>query len=131
MAHYALLDENNIVTNVIVGKDETDTSHDWEKVYAEESGQTCKRTSFNTWGNKHKNGGTPFRYNYASIGSTFDESWGNDGAFIPPSPFPSWVLNDDCVWQAPIPKPENVEGETYYRWVEFELNWKVDTVISK
>lgn len=131
MAHYALLDENNIVTNVIVGKDETDTSHDWEQVYSQSSGQTCKRTSFNTWGNQHKTGGTPFRYNYATIGGTFDESWGTDGAFIPPSPFPSWVLNEDCVWQPPVPKPDNVEGETYYRWSESELNWVVDTVISK
>ena len=131
MAHYALLDENNIVTNVIVGKDETDTSYNWEDVYSEASGQVCKRTSYNTWGNKHKLGGTPFRYNYASIGSIFDESWGTDGAFIPQKPFPSWVLNDDCVWQPPVPKPEEEEGKTYYRWVESKLNWEVDTVISE
>jgi hypothetical protein len=131
MGHYALLDENNVVTNVINGKDETDLSHNWEEVYSQESGQTCKRTSFNTWGNQHKTGGVPFRYNYANIGFTFDESWGTDGAFIPQKPFPSWVLNDDCVWQPPVPKPEVQDDKTYYRWVESELNWVLDTIISK
>lgn len=131
MGHYALLDSANVVTNVIVGKDETDTSHDWEQVYSEVSGQTCKRTSFNTWGNQHKNGGTPFRYNYATIGSIFDESIGPDGAFIPAPPFQSWVLDENCVWQPPVPKPEAVENETYYRWSEDDLDWVVDTVISK
>lgn len=83
MAHYAFLDENNIVTEVIVGKDETDTQHNWEEYYGNIRNQTCKRTSYNTLGNEHLLGGTAFRGNYAGIGYTYDEV--ND-VFIPPQP---------------------------------------------
>ena len=131
MAHYALLDENNIVVNVIAGKDETDTSYNWEEVYSQSSGLIAKRTSYNTFGNQHRFGGIPYRYNYAGIGYTFDESIGADGAFIPPSPFPSWVLDENCIWRAPKPKPDDIEGVIYYRWSEEDLDWVVDTVISQ
>ena len=89
MAHYAFINENNIVTEVIVGKDEDDTTDlpegfaDWEAWYADFRGQTCKRTSYNTVGNTHTDGGTPFRGNYAGIGYTYDEV--ND-VFIGPQP---------------------------------------------
>lgn len=76
MAHYAFLDENNIVTEVIVGRDEweeVDGITDWEQAYSEVRGQVCKRTSYN-----HK-----IRYNYAGIGFTYDPI---DDAFIPPMP---------------------------------------------
>ena len=62
-----------------------------------------KRTSYNTTGNTHKLGGTPFRKNYAGIGFTYDE---DRDAFIPPKPHASWVLNETtCLWGAPVTYP--------------------------
>lgn len=113
MAHYAFLDENNIVTQVIVGRNETevvDGISDWEAYYAEFMGQPCKRTSYN--GN--------IRKNYAGIGFKYDAE---RDAFIPPKPFDSWVLNEDtCNWDAPTPYP--TDGG-FYRWVEADLNWQL------
>jgi hypothetical protein len=92
MAHYAFLDENNIVTEVIVGRHEyevVDGISDWEAHYAEFRGQTCKRTSYN--GN--------YRKNYAGIGYTYDAA---RDAFIAPKAncHPEEVLNEDtCVWE--------------------------------
>ena len=119
MAHYALLDENNIVTQVITGLDESELIEgiDPETWYGQFHNQTCKRTSYNTYENQHQHGGTPFRKNYAGIGYTYSEEL--DG-FIPPKPFPSWILNEQtCVWEAPIPKPEN----TNTFWDENSLSW--------
>jgi hypothetical protein len=108
MAHYAFLDENNIVTEVIVGKDETDTSHDWEQFYGQIRNQVCKRTSYN--GN--------IRKNYAGIGYSYD--YGRD-AFIPPKPYPSWVLVDQtCLWDSPTPYPN--DGKKY-DWDEITKTW--------
>ena len=90
MAHYAFLDENNIVTEVIVGKDEGEDGIDWEKWYGDFRGQVCKRTSYNTQANRHLLGGVPFRGNYAGIGFYYDE---NLDMFIPPKPSDSSVLN--------------------------------------
>jgi hypothetical protein len=118
MAHYAFLDSNNIVTEVIVGKDEGESGIDWEQHYGEFRGQTCKRTSYNTSGGIHKNGGTPLRKNYASIGYAYDV--GRD-AFIPPQPFPSWGLNEtSCTWEAPTPFP--TDGKRY-TWDEPTISW--------
>jgi hypothetical protein len=89
MAHYAYLDKNNIVVDVIVGKDETDTSHDWEDYYAQGTPYTVKRTSYN--GN--------IRYNYAGIGYTYDPV---DDAFIAPMPqcgHEELLLNDLKRWE--------------------------------
>jgi len=86
MAHYAFLDENNIVTEVIVGRDEdevVDGISDWEAHYGEIRGQVCKRTSYNTLNGVHLYGGTPFRWNYAGIGYLYDPI---RDAFIPPQP---------------------------------------------
>lgn len=117
MAHYAFLDENNIVTEVIVGKDEG--NFDWEQQYGSFRGQACKRTSYNTRGGVHLNGGTPLRKNYAGIGYTYD--WQRD-AFIPPKPFNSWVLNEEtCLWDAPTPMP--TDGK-FYVWNEQTLSWE-------
>lgn len=114
MAHYAFLNENNIVTEVIVGKDEGENGIDWEQHYGNFRGQVCKRTSYNTLAGVHKEGGTPYRKNYAGIGYTYDE--GRD-AFIPPKPHTSWIVNEEtCCWEAPIPKPDPVENG-YYIWV--------------
>ena len=91
MAHYAFLDENNIVTEVIKGRDEweeIDGITDWEQAYSEVRGQTCKRTSYNG----------KMRYNYAGIGYTYDPI---DDAFIPPVPcdHPELKLNDLKNWE--------------------------------
>lgn len=120
MAHYAFIDENNLVTEVIVGKDEIDLVDgitSWEDYYGELRGQTCLRTSYNTCGGAHSDGGTPLRKNYAGIGYTYDEA---RDAFIPPKPFESWVLDEDtCLWEAPVPMPE--DGE--YIWNEESQTW--------
>ena len=81
MAHYALLDNDNIVTTVIVGPDENLDGIDWEQHYTNLYGKTCKRTSYNTYGNAHTNGGTSFRGNYAGVGYTYDSS--NDVFYAP------------------------------------------------
>jgi hypothetical protein len=114
MAHYAFLDENNIVTEVITGIDETETIEglDPEIWYGNFRNQACKRTSYN--GN--------IRKNYAGIGMTYDSIL---DAFIPPKPFNSWILNEDtCNWEAPTPKPS---GDGMYKWVEDDLNWQLIT----
>ena len=116
MAHYAFLDENNTVVQVIVGKDEGNM--DWEQFYSMQMGMACKRTSFNTMGGVHQLGGIPFRKNYAGIGFAYDPQ---RDAFIPPKPFASWVLNEDtCLWEAPTPMP--TDGKMY-QWDEATTSW--------
>tara|TARA_B100001094_G_scaffold12062_1_gene10703 strand:+ start:2869 stop:3234 length:366 start_codon:yes stop_codon:yes gene_type:complete len=118
MAHYAFLNMSNIVTEVIVGKDETDGNLNWELYYQSLKFQICKRTSYNTIAGTHKLGGTPFRKNYAGIGYTYDQ---NRDAFIPPKPHNSWVLNENtCNWGAPVPYPS--DGKDYV-WNEETTNW--------
>jgi|DEB0MinimDraft_10_1074344.scaffolds.fasta_scaffold37285_3 hypothetical protein len=121
MAHYAFINDNNIVTQVIVGRDEDDLAEgvtSWEEYYGARHGQTCLRTSYNTVGNQHNAGGTPFRGNYAGIGFKYDEE--ND-VFVAPQPFPSWTLNDSYLWEAPVAYPE--DGEAYV-WNENQKNWE-------
>jgi hypothetical protein len=119
MAHYALLDENNIVVEVITGKDEGDST-DWELYYGGLRGMTCKRTSYNSCAGQHSNGGVCFRKNYAGIGYTYDET---RDAFIPPKPYASWVLSEStCCWQAPTTMPD--DGQRYV-WNESITNWEV------
>ena len=127
MAHYALLDENNVVVQVITGVDEniiqTDldgtevggSSEAWETFYATRpwlNAAGCKRTSYNN----------NIRKNYAGIGYAYDSE---RDAFIPPKPYNSWILNEDtCRWDAPTPYPTE-EGR--WMWVEEDLNWqKID-----
>ena len=122
MAHYAFLDENNIVTEVIVGIDETELIEGLhpEIWYGNFRGQTCKQTSYNTRGNRHINDGTPFRKNFAGIGSVYNEDL---DAFIGPSPFPSWVLDEEtCLWEPPTPKPE-YEAGNFWKWNELNQTW--------
>jgi hypothetical protein len=117
MAHYAFLDENNIVTLVISGKDEGEDGIDWEQWYGDFRGQVCKRTSYNTIENVHTNGGIPFRGNYAGIGFTYRA---DIDAFVPPQPFPSWTLDSNVVWQPPVPLP--LDGNMY-SWDEATTSW--------
>ena len=117
MAHFAKLDEQNIVKEVIVvnndvlNTDQEETSGikfliEWSNGYT-----NWKQTSFNA----KING---FRKNYAAIGYAFDSV---RDAFIPPKPYPSWILNEDtCLWDAPVPKPENND---VLIWDENLLNW--------
>ena len=109
IAHYAFLDENNIVTEVIVGIDESELieGKDPETWYGEFRGQRCVRTSYN--GN--------IRKNYAGIGFTYDDEL---DAFIPPQPYPSWILNEDAQWEAPIPYPDD---SVIYSWDEDAGDW--------
>lgn len=125
MAHYALLDENNIVTAVITGVDEDDLSNlpaefsSWEEFYSNFHGVTVKRTSYNTSRGLHSNDKTPFRKNYACKGFTYDETL---DAFIPPKPseFNSWVLDEATAdWKAPIANP----GDNNYYWDEATTSW--------
>lgn len=99
MAHYAFLDENNIVTEVIVGIDETELIEglDPETWYGNFRGQVCKRTSYNTTSGKHLYDGTSFRKNYAGIGYIYDEQ---RDAFVPPKPEEgNWILDEEtCRW---------------------------------
>jgi hypothetical protein len=117
MAHYAFLNENNIVTEVIVGKNEGEEGVDWEAHYGAFRGQPCKRTSYNTHGGVHSSGGTPYRKNYAGIGYTFDA--GRD-AFVPPQPYVSWLINETtCLWEPPVARP--TEGK--WSWDEETTSW--------
>ena len=108
MAHYAFLDENNLVSEVITGIDETELIEglDTETWYANFKGQTCKRTSYN-----HNT-----RKQFAGKGYFYDAV--ND-VFIAPQPYPSWSLDQDFNWQPPTPRPE---GMSWY-WNEAEQVW--------
>jgi hypothetical protein len=117
MAHYAFLDENNIVTEVIVGKNEGEDGIDWEQWYGDFRGQVCKRTSYNTIAGVHTNGGTPYRGNYAAIGYTYSPDL---DAFITPQPYPSWTLDANAQWQAPTAMP--TDG-MMYSWDEVAQTW--------
>ena len=123
MAHYAFINDNNTVTQVIVGRDEDDLPEgitDWEDYYGERMGQTCLRTSYNTVANQHTAGGTPFRGNYAGIGFSYNEE---EDVFVPPQPYPSWILSPETVsWEAPVAYPE--DGEDYV-WNENKKEWEL------
>jgi hypothetical protein len=108
MAHYAFLDSNNIVTQVIVGRNEDEVVNgvsDWEAHYAKNMGQRCVRTSYNN----------NIRKQYAGVGFTYDEV---ADQFVRPQPYASWLLDANNDWQAPTPKPE---GDFY--WDEESLSW--------
>jgi len=118
MAHYAFLDENNVVTEVISGIDENKLIEglDTETWYGNFRGQICKRTSYNTKGGVHSNGGTPFRKNYAGVGYSYDPV---ADVFIAPQPYASWSLDNEFNWQPPTPRPD---GMGWY-WNEAEQVW--------
>jgi len=107
MDYYAFLDANNVVTEVIPGKDQGSENTDWEQWYGEFRGQVCKKTRTDG-----------FRKHFAGIGFTYDPT---RDAFIPSQPFPSWVLNEQtCLWDAPAPMP--TDGQ-FYRWDEPTTSW--------
>lgn len=109
MAHYAFLDDNNIVTEVITGIDETELIEgvDPETWYGQFRGQRCVRTSYN-----HR-----IRKQYAGIGYTYDQT---ADVFVQPQPFPSWTLDTNHDWQPPVPYP--TQGDSYL-WDETTTSW--------
>jgi hypothetical protein len=119
MGHYAFLDSENIVTEVITGRDEdevVDGITDWEQHYGDFRGQICVRTSYNTRGNVHSNGGTPFRKNFASLGMVWDGV-----GFHKQKPYPSWTLDTETYfWNPPVPYPSD---NNFYTWNEETLSW--------
>jgi hypothetical protein len=112
MSHFALLNENNIVVQVLVIEQDA--------INTGLFGDPAKfvQTSYNTRGGVHSLGGTPLRKNFAGIGFTYDAV---RDAFIPPKPFTSWILDENtCIWQAPIPAPN--DGKLY-AWNEDTKSW--------
>lgn len=126
MAHFAKLDENNVVVFVTVGRQEDDGLED---ELTARTGDVYKQTSYNTKGGVHYDPKTgepsedqtkALRFNYAGIGYTYDS---DRDAFIPPQPFPSWVLNEDtCLWDCPVEVPEDSDTVDY-RWDEASVAW--------
>ena len=121
MAHWAELDENNVVIRVTVGNNEDpNEGYDW---IMENLGGRWLKTSFNTNGGVHSLGGTPFRKNFAKPDYIYDEE---RDAFIAPQPYPSWIFDEEsCTWNAPVEMPD--DGE-YYVWREDLVNWHVNTL---
>lgn len=115
MTHFAKVTDG-IVTNVIVAEP------DFFDTFVDTSAGEWVQTSYNTRGGVHLEGRKPLRKNFAGIGFTYDR---DRDAFIPPQPFPSWLLNEDsCLWDAPVPYPTD-GGE--YRWDEPTLTWEAHT----
>jgi hypothetical protein len=125
MAHYAELDSNNVVKQVIVVSNaDTSTAQGEEK---ESIGIAfCERLLGGTWVKTSYN--ATIRKNYAGIGYTYDK---NRDAFIPPKPFNSWVLNEStCLWNAPVAYPTDVgteEAPKRYTWNEETIGWDLVT----
>ena len=111
MAHYAKVN-NGIVERVIVAE------ADFFDTFVDDSAGTWIQTSYNTEAGIHLNGGTPLRKNYAGIGFSYDST---RDAFIPPKPYPSWILNEDtCQWESPVAYPN--DGKMY-NWNETDQQW--------
>ena len=121
MAHFAKINESNIVTQVVVvndsdGNNDTDGQNFLNNLF--KTTHTWKKTSYNTYGNTHRLGGTPYRKNFASVGFTYDSS---RDAFIEPKPYNSWTLNETtCLWESPVAYPS--DGKSY-EWDEDNRQW--------
>jgi hypothetical protein len=116
MAHYAQLDENNVVVNVIVVANDDEMVNGVE---SEEKGiEFCRNLFGGTWKKTSYSNST--RKNFAGIGYIYDET---RDAFIEPQPFPSWTLNEEtCRWEAPVLKP--ADNQMYF-WNEESKSWEV------
>ena len=131
MAHWAEIDENNVVTRVLVGDNNDPNGDEGYQWLIDNLGGTWVKTSYNAVGGKRRDPETNeitnelgFRKNYAGIGYTYDES---KDAFIPPKPFNSWILNEDtCLWESPVSYPN--DGKLY-TWNEENTTW-VEVIIS-
>lgn len=116
MAHFAELDENNIILRVIVVADEhEEDGENWCNSFVD---GTWKQTSYNTHRNMHSGEKPPLRKNYAGIGFHYDAQL--DG-FIPPKPYSSWILDEEeGQWGSPVPRPTD---DAWYVWNEATLSW--------
>lgn len=121
MAHFAQIDENNIVVQVLVIEQETLNTGLWGDP------KTFIQTSYNTRGGVHygpdgkPDGGIALRKNFAGAGFIYDPV---RDAFYQRQPFPSWILNEDtCIWEPPIPIPADVIDGKQYDWDELTLSW--------
>lgn len=121
MAHFAELDENNIVLRVIVVNNEELIGVGGQE--DESLGvQFCASLFGGNWKQTSYNGN--IRKNYAGIGFMYDHA---RDAFIPPQPFPSWLLNETtCKWEAPKPYPQT-QGMESYSWNEDSMEWVIVT----
>ena len=127
MAHWAELDENNVVTRVLVGDNNDPNGDEGYQWLIDNLGGTWVKTSYNAIAGKRRDPETNemtdeggFRKNYAGIGYSYDSV---KDAFIPPAPFASWVLNEDtCNWAAPVEMP--VEEAKYFTWNEETVSWE-------
>ena len=120
MAHFARIDDTNIVRQVIVVSDADSATEEDGQAFLASIGLagTWVQTSYNTNGAVHALGGIPFRYNYAGVGYTYDA---DREAFIPPKPYDSWVLVDEtCLWEAPVAMPDDGND---YTWDEATTSW--------
>lgn len=119
MAHWAELDEDNLVVRVLVGDNNDPNGDEGYQWLIDNLGGKWIKTSYNTYGGVHLDGGTPLRKNYAGIGFTYDE---DRDAFIAPKPFDSWLLDEGtCRWQSPTPMP--IEEGKFFEWDEPTLAW--------
>jgi hypothetical protein len=119
MAHFAEIDENNVVLRVLVVDNEQE--HRGQEFLADELGLGGNwiQTSYNTFRGVHEYGGTPLRGNYACIGHIYNTDL---DAFVEPKPFDSWILNEETFsWNPPIPDPST--EETFYIWDEDTVSW--------
>jgi hypothetical protein len=114
MSHFAQIDDNNIVTQVIVAEQDVIDTGLFGPV------EKWIQTSYNTHGGVHTLGGTPLRKNYAGIGYTYDPQL---DAFVPPKPYTSWTLNETTgLWESPVPMP--VETGKLFEWNEETQAWE-------
>ena len=119
MPHFAKVNEN-IVVDVLVAEEE------FFDTFIDTSPGQWIQTSYNTLGGVHygqdgqPDSGTALRKNFASIGFTYDQV---RDAFIPPKPYPSWILNEDsCLWESPVPYPD-ADSDERYEWNEENQTW--------
>ena len=118
MAYFAEINNQNVVIRVLAVADKQENRGQEFLSVDLGLGGIWIQTSYNTRGGVHLLGGTPLRKNYAGLGYTYDEV---RDAFIPPKPFPSWLLNEDtCLWESPVPYPE---GDGFYTWDEESQSW--------
>ena len=115
MAHFAELDENNLVINVVPTSDEFELNG--EELNQQVTGNVWKRTSYNTINGSHILGGIPFRGNYAGIGYTYQS---DIDAFVPPKPYASWTLDVNVQWQPSVAMPTD---DKRYTWDEATTSW--------
>ena len=131
MAHFCKLGKGNkVITMEVVNNNSAPTEQagvDFlNNIYG--TNDIWKQTSYNTIGGVHLKGGTPFRKNYAGIGSKYDQT---RDAFISIKPYNSWLLNETtCLWEAPVIKPEltqeQIDNKNYYNWNEETTSWDLN-----